>query len=287
MHLTFMRGSIAMTFAEPAASRSALQKRVKRLLHLDRSVPDDSELRRTILPYLRSLGSLALIGGAIRDVARAGKRGFSSDFDFVVYGSDRDEFIGQMQRCDGIANRFGGYALNCFSVKVDLWHIEDTWARTAGYVAVQEPADLIHCTFFDWDSVIFDIDSEKLFLPADYFERLALNVMDIRLEQNPNPMGSMVRALRRAALWHVRFGPRLTAFSTRCLYEMRWEELVALDERAFTRPVLKHLGRERLLERLSSPISSDIGEITEPVPKRRQIPLPLAKEPTCLSPSSG
>lgn len=268
-----------MTVAEPAASRPALQKRVKRLLHLDRGEPNESELTRTVLPYLRSLGSVALIGGAIRDVARAGQRGFSSDFDFVVYGSDRNEFIAEMQRCGGIANRFGGYALNRFNVKVDLWHIEDTWARTAGHVVVREPADLLHCTFFDWDAVIFDINSGQLILPNDYFEKLASNVMDIRLEENPNPMGSLVRALRRAALWHVRFGPRLTAFSKRCLGEMRWDELVALDERAFTKPVLKYLERERLVERLSSPMKTDIGESTQPVPERRQLPLLLDTKP--------
>jgi hypothetical protein len=278
MRWIFMKGFVAMKFAEPAASPHALQRRVKRLLHLDQSEPDHSELRRAILPFLRSLGSVALIGGAIRDVARAGKRAFSSDLDFVVYDGDRREFISQMQRCGGIANRFGGFALNHFSVKVDLWHIEDTWARTAGYVSVQEPADLIRCTFFDWDSVIFDIRSGRLILPSNYFEKITHNVMDIQLEQNPNPMGSLVRALRRAGLWNVRFGPRLTAFTRRHLSEMSWPELVALDERAFKRPVLKYLARDRLLERLSSPTRTELGEATQPVPEP-QIPLPLANEP--------
>jgi len=284
-HSTSTNGSVDMRTSELAKTHDALQKRVKRLLRLDRGAHDDSELTREILPFLRSLGSVALIGGAIRDVAREGQRGFSSDLDFVVFRSQRDEFIKQMEVWKGIRNRFGGYALNRFSIKIDLWHIEDTWAKTAGYVTVSEPADLLKCTFFDWDSAIFDLESGRLVVLSDYFERLSLNVMDIRLEENPNPMGSLVRALRRAAMWHVRFGPRLTAFSRRCMNEMRWEDLVALDARAFARPILRQLEKGRLLEKLSSPISCSIGEVTLPVPERYQMDLPLASEASNLSPS--
>lgn len=272
-----------MPSPDRARSREILLKRVRRLLQLDGRDHRGSDLQSRVIPFLTSLGSVALIGGAIRDVARAGKRGFSSDYDFVVYGSDRGAFITQMEACDGIRNRFGGYALTRFSVKIDVWHIEDTWARTAGLASVSQPADLLQCTFFDWDSVVYEIETKKLILPPDYFDRLLLNVMDIRLEENPNPIGSLVRALRRAALWHVKFGPKLTAFSRRFLHEIEWNDLVALDSRAFSRPVLRYLDRERLVERLDSPSSTAIGEVTWPVPTS-QLYLPLEDEATSLSP---
>ncbi|HWN67488.1 MAG TPA: hypothetical protein VNM90_07595, partial [Haliangium sp.] len=223
-------------------------------------------MTRVVIPFLRSLGSVALIGGAIRDVARAGRDGFASDLDFVVYGSERDDFAARMECLGGSRNKFGGYGLHCFRTKVDVWHIEDTWAKTAGLVRVIEPSDLLRCTFFDWDSALYEIDSGKLLLPSDYLERLQLNVMDIRLEENPNKIGSLVRALRRAALWGVKFGPRLTAFSKKYLQEIPWDELVALDSRAFFKPVLRSLDRVRILEHLDTPISSPTGEVTYPVP---------------------
>jgi hypothetical protein len=266
----------------PARTREILLKRVRRLLRLDRGSHDQSELTMEIIPFLRSIGSVALIGGAIRDVARAGKRGFSSDLDFVIYGSDRDAFVAQMDISKGIRNRFGGYAINRFKLKIDVWHIEDTWARTAGLATVMEPADLLKCTFFDWDSAVYEIDAGKLILPSDYFDRLLLNVMDIRLEENPNPMGSLVRALRRAASWHVKFGPRLTAFSRRCLDETRWEELVSLDATAFSRPILKYLDRENLIRRLQVFTTTRVGDVTLPVPEP-QLSLPF-DEATSLSP---
>lgn len=113
-----------------------------------------------------------------------------------------------------------------------------------------------------------------MILEDAYFERLASNVMDIELEANPNEMGSFVRALRRAALWNVRFGSKLTAFSLRCIEEMSWAELVALDEKAFVMPVLRHLDRGRLIERLKSPVEVGAAVVTQPVPERMQIRLP-------------
>lgn len=261
--------------SEPARTREILTKRVRRLLHLDGYADARSELTLRIMPFLRSLGSVALIGGAIRDVARAGKRGFSSDLDFVIHDSDREEFVARMVACDGKRNKFGGYALNCFDgVKIDVWHIKDTWARTAGLANVSTPEDLLQCTFFDWDSAVYRIDEAKLVLPPDYFERLLMNVMDIRLEENPNPMGSLVRALRRAALWHVRFGPRLTAFSRRRLDETCWDNLVCLDAKAFSYPVLRYLDRDRIVRHLESPTATRVGNVTLPVPEA-QLRLPF------------
>lgn len=264
-----------MRRAEPAATRDILHKRVLRLLRMDRGIDDPSEVRQQILPFIQSLGSAVLIGGAIRDVARAGRDAFSSDLDFVVYGCDRGEFVAAMEAKQGIRNRFGGYALDCFSLKIDVWHLEDTWAHTAGHVSVSGPADLLNCTFFDWDSVLFDINGMKLVLSHDYLDRLRSKIMDIRLENNPNTIGSLVRALRRAAMWNVYFGPRLTDFCKRNLTRFQWSEVVDLDQRAFAKPLLTPLDRERLLRNLDSPYVIESTVVTLPVPARSQLRLPI------------
>lgn len=252
-----------MIAPEPARTREILLKRIRRLLRLDRGEDDQSELTLTIIPILKSFGSVALIGGAIRDVARAGRQGFASDLDFVVYGSDKNDFAFNMKSYRGVKNKFGGYGLRCFRWKVDVWHIEDTWARTAGLSNVTEPGDLLQCTFFDWDSAVYELNTNRLIIPTDYLEKLQRNVMDVRLEINPNPTGSLVRALRRAALWKVMFGPKLTKFCKRLLRETSWQELVCLDSRAFSTSVLRYLDRDQLLARLEAPA---FGEFTLPVP---------------------
>ncbi len=272
--------SSAMRTPEPAKSRAALQKRVERLLGEGRR-GRSARAGQDIFPFLRSLGSAVLIGGAIRDVARAGIRSFSSDLDFVIYGSPRDEFLSKV-RDVGVRNKFGGFAISGFGIKLDVWHLEDTWARTAGLRRVETPADLLNCTFFDWDSVIYELDTGKLVLPDDYFDRLSANVMDIRLEPNPNQMGATVRALRRAALWNVGFGPKLTQFCLRALETIPWDDLVALDSRAFPSPVLRRLSRSALLDNLAAPKQSVAGVISVPVPIP-QLGLSFAED-TCLSP---
>jgi hypothetical protein len=281
MRSIFTKGSTAMLAPDPARTPEILVKRVRRLLRLDRR-NDQSELTLAVIPFLRSLGSVALIGGAIRDVARAGRQAFTSDLDFVVYNTDREEFSAQMRRCHGIQNRFGGYSLHHFQWKVDLWHIDDTWAKTAGLVCVSQPCDLLGCTFFDWDSAVYEVDAARLVIPTDYLKRLQLNVMDLRLEENPNPVGSLVRALRRAALWRVKFGPRLTTFCKRFLRETSWAELISLDSRAFSHEVLRHLDKNCLLQQLDTPTEfAETGAVTLPVPDwALQLKLPLRHSAT-------
>src|SRR5688572_29951368 len=104
-----MKGLGEMKVPSPARNRDILTKRVRRLLRTDRDVDDRSELAVAVLPYLRSLGSPILIGGAIRDVARGGKQAFSSDLDFVIHDGDRQRFYDSVESMGGVRNKFGGY----------------------------------------------------------------------------------------------------------------------------------------------------------------------------------
>jgi hypothetical protein len=261
-----------------AKSSEILKKRVLRLLGFDQTASGAREIQQAILPLLETVGAVALIGGAVRDLARGGRREFKSDLDFVVHSGDPADFKALMIDCKARPNRFGGYALNFDRWKVDAWHIEDTWAKTSGHRRVESLPDLLNCTFFDWDSAIFEIRTRRIFISEGYFDSLRLNVMDLQLETNPNPTGSLVRALRRAALWGVHFGPSLTSFARTELRSRAWGEFVTLDARAFNHPVLRDLDHSVLLERLDS--ASVVGGkwITTPVP-RGEIQLELPLEP--------
>lgn len=265
-----------MLAPEVARTHEILSKRVRRLLRLDRGEEDQSELSAKVLPFLRVLGAPILIGGAVRDVARAGRQGFSSDLDFVICDGRRERFLASMQASGALPNKFGGFALRCFRWKVDVWHIDDTWAKTSGLVHVSQPRDLLRCTFFDWDSALYDVDSGKLILAEGYLDKLQLNVMDVQLEENPNPRGSLVRALRRAALWRVGFGPGLTSFSVKMLERFPWSSLVEVDNQAFSLPVLRHLDEGQVLGNLSK---LDANNVTFPVQNwTRQLRLPTSTQ---------
>lgn len=270
--------------AKLATSKEVLKKRIQRLLRMDRKL-DESELTIKTLPLLRSLGEVALIGGAIRDLARLGKDGFSSDLDFVVHSSSREIFRDTMSAIGAKPNRFGGFALPYRQWKVDVWHLEDTWARTAGLRKVEQLSDLLKCTFFDWDSAVFDLRTSQLTFGEDYLNLLASQVMNVCLEENPNPDGSLVRALRRAALWGVRFGAQLTAFSSQHIRRADWSQLVERDRSAFGDSVLRHLDRDELICRLELIDMTAKVQSSFPVPEwNRQPRLPFASERTNLGP---
>jgi hypothetical protein len=258
---------------------TALKKRVTRLLRLDGSNNSDPIIRE-IIPTLKETGHIALIGGAIRDLAMAGRRGFKSDLDFVAYGKSRSDFSRTMNKLGGCQNSFGGYGLQFGVWKVDIWHLQDTWAKVKGIKKVDNLDDLLECTFFDWDSIVFDIDSNKLLHSRYYLNRLKMKIIDIKLEHNPNPRGSLIRSIRRAAIYDARFGPRLTRFAISELSKYSWDSLVDIDSSAFTTPILRYLDRERIHERLN--IVEVVGNIrtTRPAPRRKslQIELPLSTD---------
>lgn len=227
-----------------ASSSGTLRKRLIRFLRLNE--PETS----TVLEFLRSLGSAALIGGAVRDVAREGCKAFSSDLDFVVYEGSHAAFVAEMVRRHGVPNKFGGYRVPGLGCSLDIWHIEDTWAKTSGHAEVSEVEDLLKCMPFDWDAVLFEINTRRLVMLPDYLERLREGTMELQFETNPNPVGLLVRALRRAVLWDLRFGPQLMSFVERMLSAVSWHDVTALDTKAFSTPVLMFHPPEILLRRV-------------------------------------
>lgn len=234
-------------------------------------------LTENVIPTLQRAGRPALIGGAIRDLARGGRSAFKSDLDFVVYGSRRMDFRDSMLKAGAVENKFGGFGLQIGAWHIDAWHLHDTWARTAGYREVNNLRDLLSCTFFDWDAVVFDLNSRKLITRKGYFARLAGGTLDITLEENPNPRGSLVRSLRRAALWNVNFGLRLTNFTLNSLQKFQWDELVELDTHAFSSPILRDINYDSLVAALRTPIWRGQELVTTPVPKSEvQLALPIS-----------
>jgi hypothetical protein len=262
---------------ELASEAPVLRKRLRRLLGED-GRKSATEIVNVILPQLQEVGNLALIGGAVRDVARLGVGRFQSDLDFVLYNGDRDAFRKLMQDLSAKPNRFGGYSIRYVRWRVDIWALEDTWARTAGVRQVRHIQDLLDCTFFNWDAILFDLRTRAIITRPDYFDSLKACILDVNLEENPNPTGSLVRALRRGALWRVRFGSKLTSFVRQQFDRESWDALVALDAAAFAHPVLRHCDPRDIRERLEVELSWGQRKVTEPFgPPQNQLVLPLQR----------
>lgn len=251
-----------------AESKSALRKRLRRLLAAERGLAG-AELASVILPALASVGEIALVGGAIRDVAREGIAKFKSDLDFVVRGSNETEFSTLMLALGATPNRFGGFRLRFRRWKVDVWRLEDTWARTAGLREVAEFSDLLRCTFFDWDAAVFELNRGRLHASDDYLRRLKRGVIDLNLRENPNYKGALVRTLRRGALWNVCYGEELSNFAVEMLGRWEWNEIIELEHSAFGSSVLSSVDPRLLRQRLTCSFWTEVGRVSEPFPKAR------------------
>ena len=182
---------------------------------------------------LQEFGSVVIIGGMIRDLALEGNREFGSDVDFVVKPLDISRFESFMDQRAAKRNKFGGYNLQSAHWRIDVWPLQRTWASEAGYVNVETFPDLLKCTFFDVDAIIYDLQSKKLTCPQNYFTQLKRRELEINLRANPNPVGNAVRALRYAATRNFGWGPRLCEFVAAQIEEAGWDELKQREIQSF------------------------------------------------------
>lgn len=144
-------------------------------------------------------GDMYLFGGVIRDIALFGKRGFSSDVDIVVEG-DWGNCIHYLESIKAKKNKFGGYRLNIGSWPVDIWNARETWAIKAGLVRYEGIYSLTNTTVLNWDAILMNWRTKKFICKENYIEIIKDRILDVVLEENPNPLGMAVRVFRHLCI---------------------------------------------------------------------------------------
>jgi hypothetical protein len=109
-------------------------------------------------------------------------------------------------------------------VKFDVWALKDTWAIKQGLVEASGLGDLTKTTFFDWDAAVYLPTERVLYCAADYFDRIDSGIVNINLQENPNPLGAIARTLRLLVDWEVGLSRRLADFL--------WEQIRVHDANA-------------------------------------------------------
>ncbi|MDE0175068.1 MAG: hypothetical protein OYH76_09720 [Defluviicoccus sp.] len=233
---------------------------------------------------LQDLGPIVLIGGIIRDVAMYGNGEFNSDVDIVVKPFDISKFEEFMRSRNAVQNRFGGYSLEGYHWKVDVWALQQTWAHRAGHVQVLEFSDLLGATFFNCDAVIYDIAAKELIARNEYFEKLKKRILDVNLLPNANPLGNAVRALRYVILKDFCWGPGLSKFVLEQIESAGWQGLLEREQRSFGTTYISDFNHKKLeidlLRHVSSANEEDFRAIN--YLKYEQLEINL-KAPTGLS----
>lgn len=189
---------------------SALKQRLDSYFWRNRS-PEMSLLNAVLSERFSKFEGVAVVGGLARDFARKGRAGFRSDVDLVI-SAPAGEVSVVANNLNAEANRFGGYRAKVGIWKIDFWALEMTWAAQYAGVPVSHLKDITHCTFFDWDAIVYDLWNRKIFCDTDYLDRLRAEILDVNLRETPSLEGNLLRAMRRIVLWNVRSGPDLRAF---------------------------------------------------------------------------
>ena len=215
----------------PAApNKLALKRRLDRYFWANNTA-EMVFLRRVLDEKFTAFDRVAVIGGLVRDFAREGRSGFSSDLDLVI-DAPQDSVARLAALLNASSNRFGGFGCRYGPWKIDFWALETTWARK--HVHVESLEDIVYCTFFDWDAGAYDLKAKKLICPDDYLSRIRKKTLDINLLPNPSPLGNLLRAVRRLMTWKVQAGPLLAEFISEHLDDSALQFVQAKEVELYT-----------------------------------------------------
>lgn len=148
-------------------------------------------------------GDVYLFGGIIRDLALLGCKGFNSDIDLVVEGC-WSHLVSYLESLNAHKNKFGGYRLMIGEWPVDIWNAEETWAIKKGLIQYNGIASLTDTTVLNWDAILMNWRTRSFIYRKNYFKDIEFRMLDIVLEENPNPLGMVVRVFRHLCLKDAR-----------------------------------------------------------------------------------
>ena len=219
----------------PARDSHLVKRRIDAYLQRDKSMPV-ARLRALLAEQFADFERTAIIGGLVRDFARRGRSSFRSDVDLVIE-APRADVSRLAARLGAIPNRFGGYAYHHPHWKVDFWAMEATWAIVEGHASATRLEDLLQCTFFDCDAIMYDLGTGKVSAKESYFDALANNSIEINLQPNPSIEGNLLRAIRRVFAWGSEPGPKLRQFILDNLNEATFDRIAQTEARIYSTAV--------------------------------------------------
>lgn len=230
-----------------AAEQRIVKRRMDEYLWWEKSAAN-VRLRSLLKRHFLDFERVAIVGGMVRDIARAGGRGFHSDIDLVIEAPAAA--VAEMAAKNGARrNQFGGYSFVEEGWKLDFWALETTWAAREGHVEVKCLEDITRCTFFDWDAILYDLKERKVICGDSYLDGVRRGKMDICLLPNPSYLGNLYRAVQRILAWDLEPGPKLRAFIEKHLDDDGFQGLIREESKRGKRTFLPMFGDAQTLRR--------------------------------------
>lgn len=212
-----------------------LRARVSRFLNRWASHPNASSMAS----LMRRGETVALFGGTLRDLMVWGESSLPRDIDLVIGDSDTSSLttiLGQ-----GKANSFGGRRVKLDRTEIDYWPLPQTWAFRALDLGRGEFEDLARTTFLNVEAIAIQLKDLPRWRPGPwesiFFQGFLDRIIEINLEDNPNPLGCMTRSIVTASRLGFAIGPRLASYIDR-VFRGKWLEEIIDFQRFHYRTII-------------------------------------------------
>lgn len=214
---------------------SALKKRIGRFLNSKKFERDEVF---DLMELSQKLGRVAIFGGMLRDLCIGGNRFFDSDVDLVFEQHDKGNLESLLKEYNYKLNAFGGYRIQLKKWHVDIWKIENTWAFKNNLVKLDGFESLTKTTFFNWDAIVYEVDSGDIHSSDNYLLNLHERYLDINLIDNPNHLSSVVRTLRMLIKLNAKLSPSLRDYVLSNMEKYNSDVIIAYENKKYWKATL-------------------------------------------------
>lgn len=190
-----MMNSQNSTSTNVVRDENLLKRRIKYYIKSGRG---GRQSETALIKALSQQAHLYVFGGLIRDIGLFTAHQFRSDIYLVFAGSKRHlhralSDYGLQQITE---NKFGGFRVRDFSVDIDIWSLEETWAFKNHFIIQKDVESLLNTTLMSWDSVLYDIQNDRIITNDSWLTDLHTGRLDLVLEHTPDVNSALIRILR-------------------------------------------------------------------------------------------
>lgn len=230
------------TAPKPPSGQSQLSLDLPLMLNFESAINYPTKSIAEFLNFITDAlpdGDVYLFGGVLRDLALLGQEGFNSDIDIVVEGN-WSNCVSYLESLGARKNKFGGYRLEVAEWPVDIWNARETWAIKQGLVQYKSIASLTETTVLNWDAILMNWRTRIFVYRKNYLEEIKLRVLDIVLEENPDPLGMAVRVFRHLCLKDARKVTQpAVKYLANCTKAYSYEEIRNREIRSYGNSVIE------------------------------------------------
>lgn len=182
--------------------------------------------------------SAFLCGGVLRDVLLR-KKALPRDIDIIVHDIQRDDLERLFSDFNINYTRFGGISILIKDWKVDIWPLSETWAFKERYVPFNNCfSDYTKTTFLNIEAVAVELFTKRgrkrTIYSKGFFDSMSKRVLEINLEENPDPEINITRAIYMSMIYHFALGPHLRHYISERSDQLNIERIRRILKNSYT-----------------------------------------------------